>query len=123
MKLACFLAFGLAFSLGVLAETVKDRKGAVLGDKAAMENDPRWIYNDWKKGMARAQLEGKPLLVVLRCVPCLACAGIDASVLEARDLQPLLDKFVKVRVINANALDLSLKTAPRIKQRPDLRRR
>jgi serine protease Do len=108
MKLACFLAFGLAFSLGVLAETVKDRKGAVLGDKAAMENDPRWIYNDWKKGMARAQLEGKPLLVVLRCVPCLACAGIDASVLEARDLQPLLDKFVKVRVINANALDLSL---------------
>jgi serine protease Do len=108
MKLTYFLVFGLALSVGVLAETVKDRKGAVLGDKAAMENDPRWIYNDWKKGLARAQLEGKPLLVVLRCVPCLACAGIDASVLEARDLQPLLDNFVKVRVINANALDLSL---------------
>lgn len=108
MKLSCFLAFGLVLSVGVLAETVKDRKGAVLGDKAAMENDPRWIYNDWKKGFARAELEGKPLLVVLRCVPCLSCAGIDASVLEARDLQPLLDKFVKVRVINANALDLSL---------------
>ncbi|HUS37684.1 MAG TPA: Trx7/PDZ domain-containing (seleno)protein [Verrucomicrobiae bacterium] len=108
MKLSYFLAFVLALSVGVLAETVKDRKGAVLGDKAAMENDPRWIYNDWKKGLQRAELEGKPALVVLRCVPCLACAGIDASILEARELQPLLDKFVKVRVINANALDLSL---------------
>jgi hypothetical protein len=73
-----------------------------------MENDARWIYNDWKKGFEQAKWEGKPLLVVLRCVPCLACAGIDASVLNEPDLQPLLDKFVCVRVINANALDLSL---------------
>ena len=47
--------------------------------------------------------------MVLRCVPCLACAGIDAQVLlQETELAPLLDQFVCVRVINANALDLSL---------------
>ena len=45
---------------------------------------------------------------MLRCVPCLSCTGIDAQVLEEKELIPLLDQFVCVRVINANALDLSL---------------
>src|SRR3954468_8205665 len=103
----------LALLLGVISislrgDTAKDRESAVRGDRAAMENDARWIYNDYKKGFEKAKWEGKPLLVVLRCVPCLACAGIDASVLNEPDLQPLLDKFVCVRLINANALDLSI---------------
>lgn len=108
MKLVYVALAALFALLTCEAETVKDRKAAVLGDKAAMENDPRWIYNDYKKGFEKAKWEGKPLMVVLRCVPCLACAGIDASVLNEPDLQSLLDKFVCVRVINANALDLSL---------------
>ncbi len=90
------------------AETVKDREGSVRADRAKMENDSRWIYNDWQKGFEEAKSTGKPLMVVLRCVPCMACMGIDAGVLTERALQPLLDKFVRVRVINANALDLSL---------------
>jgi len=90
------------------AEAVKDREGAVRNDKAAMEKDNRWIYNDWRLGFLEARRTGKPLLVVLRCVPCLACAGIDAQVLlQQTELAPLLDQFVCVRVINANALDLS----------------
>lgn len=91
------------------AEAVKDREGAVRGDKAAMENDARWIYNDWKKGFEEAKRQGKPLLIVLRCVPCISCMGIDTQVLlQESDVSPLLDKFVCVRVINGNALDLSL---------------
>jgi serine protease Do len=89
------------------AATVKDREGAVRGDRAARENDPRWIYNDVDRGFAEAKKSGKPLLVVLRCVPCLSCAGLDAEVLEEPALVPLLDQFVCVRVINANALDLA----------------
>ena len=72
-----------------------------------MENDARWIYNDFERGFAEAKKTGKPLLVVLRCVPCLSCVGLDAEVLKEPSLAPLLDQFVCVRVINANALDLS----------------
>ena len=96
------------FIAAAFAETVKDRKGAVLEDRSKMQDDERWIYNDWRRGFAKAKETGKPLLVVLRCVPCLACAGIDASILTEPGLQPVLDKFVCVRVINANDLDLSL---------------
>jgi hypothetical protein len=89
------------------AAAVKDREGAVRQDRAAMENDARWIYNDFERGFAEAKKAGKPLLVVLRCVPCLSCVGLDAEVLKEPSLGPLLDQFVCVRVINANALDLS----------------
>ncbi len=88
-------------------ETVKDREGAVRKDRAALEYDARWNYNDFAAGFAKAKQTGKPLVVVLRCVPCVSCAGIDAQVLEEKSLVPLLDQFVCVRVINANALDLS----------------
>ncbi|MGZ8939005.1 MAG: Trx7/PDZ domain-containing (seleno)protein [Limisphaerales bacterium] len=87
---------------------MKDRRGAVLDDRAKMQEDSLWIYNDWQRGFAEAKKSGKPLLVVLRCVPCLACAGIDASVLTEDELQPLLQQFVCVRLINANTIDLSL---------------
>lgn len=88
-------------------ETVKDREGAVRNEKAVMENDARWNWGDVDGGFRLAKTTGKPLLVVLRCVPCMSCAGIDASVLQEAELVPLLDQFVCVRVINANALDLS----------------
>ncbi len=97
--------------LGIAAahpETVADRKGAVLRDRTSLENDPRWIYDDYERGFAEARRTGKPVLVVLRCIPCLACAGIDARVVvENSALAPLLDQFVCVRVVNANALDLA----------------
>lgn len=88
------------------AETVKDREGAVRGDRAVMEQDSRWLYNEVDRGFAEARRTGKPLLVVLRCVPCLACMGIDASVLTSARLAPRLDQFVRVRLINANTIDL-----------------
>ena len=91
------------------AAAVKDREGAVRDDRAAMEKDARWLYNDFQKGFAEGKRTGKPVLVVLRCIPCLACSGIDAQVLlQDSDLTPLLDQFVCVRVINANTLDLAM---------------
>src|SRR3954470_16129049 len=104
--LTLLVAFAVATSS--FAAAVKDREAAVRDDKATMEKDARWIYNDFQRGLTEAKWKGKPLLVVLRCVPCLSCAGIDASVLNEPSLAPLLDKFVCVRIINANTLDLSL---------------
>ena len=107
-RLVLPLILGL-LSVFLHAETVKDREGAVRKDRETMEKDARWIYNDWQHGFAEAKRSGKPLLVVLRCVPCLACAGIDAQVLlQETELAPLLDQFVCVRLINANTLDLRL---------------
>lgn len=92
----------------IQAESVKDREGAVRADKARMEADQRWAYNDIESGFKQAKLTGKPLLIVMRCVPCLACMGLDSAVLmESEELTTLLDQFVCVRVINANALDLT----------------
>ena len=99
--------FLLALTTAVSAATVKDREGAVRDEKAKLENDARWNWNDIDGGFRLAKTTGKPLLVVLRCVPCMSCAGIDASVLQEPELVPLLDQFVCVRIINANALDLS----------------
>lgn len=92
---------------GLRAEAVKDREGAVRDDQTKMKDDGRWIYNDVDRGFAEAKKSGKPLLVVLRCVPCMACRGIDASILKSSEVAPLLDQFVCVRVINANTLDLT----------------
>ena len=108
MKSLSLLTFLLFFLIAQApAATVKDREGAVRSDKARLENDPRWNWNDIDGGFRLAKTTGKPLLVVLRCLPCMSCAGIDASVLEEQELVPLLDQFVCVRIINANALDLS----------------
>jgi len=107
-RVLVLLVSGMAFlSPFCLGETVKDREGAVRSDKAKMEKSDRWVYNDVTAGFSEAKKSGKPLMVVLRCVPCLACMGMDTGILlENSRLSPLLDKFVRVRLINANSLDL-----------------
>src|SRR5438874_2156649 len=101
MKLLALWVVVAVLTIGALlfADTVKDREGAVRADRSKMQNDGRWIYNDVERGFAEAKKSNKPLLVVLRCVPCTACMGIDASILTSKDLQPLLDEFICVRVI------------------------
>ena len=92
----------------VQAESVKDREGAVRQDRAKLESSERWNYNSVERAFEEARKSGKPVMVVLRCVPCLACMGIDTGVLtEGAELKPLLDQFVCARLINANALDLT----------------
>ena len=108
LHVSFFTALWLALASAAHSETVKDREAAVRQDKARMEKDSRWIYNDVDEGFRAAKESGKPLMVVIRCVPCISCMGIDSQVLvENNELTPLMDQFVRVRVINANTLDLS----------------
>lgn len=81
-----------------LRETLKD-----------IEISSHWIYDDLPAAVAQAQATHKPLLVVLRCVPCPPGRELDLQVMNPEgELKRLEDQFVCVRVIQTNGLDLSL---------------
>lgn len=89
--------------------SAQDRETKVRNDRKEILADGTWIYNDLPKGIAEAKRTGKPLLIVFRCIPCEACAQLDAQVAE-RDpvVRGLMEKFVCVRIVHANGMDLSL---------------
>ena len=99
---------GLAMAPG-LASAQQTREEKVRADRARIEADEFWIYNDLETGLEEARETGKPVLVTFRCLPCEACAKLDEEVAE-RDprVQLLLDQFVCVRIVHANGMDLSL---------------
>jgi hypothetical protein len=87
----------------------QEREAKVRADRARLENDKTWIYNDLDEGFAEAKRTGKPLFVVLRCIPCEACSQFDKRLLAAdNEVRDLFDRFVCVRIVSANGLDLSL---------------
>src|SRR5262245_39886671 len=96
-----------AVLVGSAAAQTREQK--VLGDRQKIEAEGFWIYNDLARGFAEAKITGKPLLVVLRCIPCEECVKLDDDVVNRNDrVRPLLDKFVRVRLVSTNGLDLSL---------------
>jgi len=60
---------GLLFVGVTLLTAAEDRKERVLNDRKEVETSGNWIYNDLPKGFAEAARTGKPLLVVIRCIP------------------------------------------------------
>jgi hypothetical protein len=100
--------FVLAIATGP-AVAQKNREEKVRNDRAKVVKEGFWIYNDLAAGFALAKKNGKPLLVVLRCIPCEACVKLDDDLVD-RDprVRPLLEKFVCVRLVSTNGLDLSL---------------
>ena len=57
------------FLAATALNAAEDRRERVLNDRKEVANAGQWIYNDLAKGFAEAGRAGKPLLVVLRCVP------------------------------------------------------
>lgn len=85
------------------------REQKVLADRKKFEGDALWIYNDLSRGFAEAKKTGKPMLVVLRCLPCEECVKLDDDLVnEDKRVRPLLEKYVCVRVVATNGLDLEL---------------
>jgi len=92
-----------------LAQPKISREDKLKLDRKKVEAEGFWIYNDLSKGFAEAKKSGKPMLVVLRCVPCVECVKLDDDLVDQDPIiRPLLDKFVCVRVVSTNGLDLSL---------------
>lgn len=84
------------------------REQKVRQDRQKVEAEGFWIYNDLEKGYAEARRTGKPLLVVLRCIPCEECVKLDDDLIDQDPVvRPLLDRFVCVRQISTNGLDLA----------------
>src|SRR6266436_6482828 len=105
MRPVWMILAGLALSSGTFAQ---DRDTKVRNDREAFRSSRDWIYNDLDEGARVAKSSGKPLLVVFRCIPCEACQEFDDDVAR-RDpiIRDLLDKFVCVRIVTANSLDLN----------------
>lgn len=101
LALTCLTIPGIA--------SAQTREEKVRGDKAKVEADGFWIYNNLPKAFAEAKQTGRPLVVVLRCIPCEQCVKLDDDLVDKdQRLRALLEQFVRVRVVSANGLDLSL---------------
>lgn len=105
---AC-ITFAAGFANDTYAAPPGEREQKVRADKANVEKDESWIYDDWEKAVAEAKSSGKPLLVVLRCIPCEACSKFDDEVVRRNEtVRALMDQFVCIRIVKANGLDLNL---------------
>lgn len=106
----CFaLAAVSAWPDTAAAQVQNKRETQVRGDIAKFEADESWVYNDWYKAVAEAKKSGKPLMVILRCVPCEACSEFDDQLVRRVDeVRDLMDQFVCARIITTNGLDLDL---------------
>ena len=108
-----YLANILVILLGVTAagqtQERKTRDQLVHEDLENVLQDGFWIYNDFEQARVQAEAANKPLLVVLRCIPCEACAQLDREVMERDPLiRRLMSDYVCLRIVYANGLDINL---------------
>ncbi len=102
------LAIALIFLAPSASFAQNPREKKVRDDKIKVEADGYWIYNNLPKAFDEAKTSGKPMVVILRCIPCEECVKLDDDLVNQDPvLRPLLDKFVRVRVVSVNGLDLA----------------
>ncbi len=66
----CGLCLSAVVWLAVSSPAVaQDRKAKIVNDRDAFKDSDLWTYNNLDAGIAQAKKTGKPLLVVLRCIP------------------------------------------------------
>ena len=82
-------------SVPAIAQEKKTRDQMVREDREKVTTEGFWIYNDLAHAFEVAKKSGKPLLVVLRCIPCEECVKLDDELVD-RDpvLRPLDRKSV-----------------------------
>lgn len=85
------------------------RDEIVRGDRKKVEAEGFWMYNDIPGAFDKAKETGKPIVVVLRCLPCHECVKLDDELVDTHPvIRPLLEQFVCVRQVATNGLDLNL---------------
>jgi serine protease Do len=100
--------FLILLPLVVVPAAAQDRLTKVRNDRRSVIDDGYWLYNDVLAAKEQAKESGKPILVVVRCIPCEHGAGLDQDVVKPDPTtKKLMDQIVRVRVVHANGLDLS----------------
>ncbi|TWU35004.1 Trx7/PDZ domain-containing (seleno)protein [Novipirellula artificiosorum] len=93
----------------VLSASAQTREEKVRADRERVEAEGRWLYNDLDEAYRQARSSGKPILVVLRCIPCEECVKLDDELVDTHPgIKPLLDQFVCLRIVGTNGLDLNV---------------
>ncbi|GMV98696.1 MAG: PDZ domain-containing protein [Phycisphaerae bacterium] len=91
------------------AAAAQSREEKVRNDRKKVEAGGFWLYNDVPRAFAQARASGKPIVAVLRCLPCEECVKLDDQIIDADPrIRRLLEEFVRVRIVSTNGLDLSL---------------
>ncbi|MFO1001215.1 MAG: Trx7/PDZ domain-containing (seleno)protein [Planctomycetaceae bacterium] len=110
MRIISILTILMCLSPGISpGQEKKTRDQKVREDQQRVTQEGFWIYNDLPKAFEKARQTGKPIVVVLRCIPCEECVKLDDNLVDTDPvLKPLLEKFVCVRIVSTNGLDLSL---------------
>ena len=67
-KLSVLLGISLLIP-ATLQAAPGDRDAMVRSDVSSFADNDDWIYNDLDKAKEQAKASGKPLFVVLRCIP------------------------------------------------------
>lgn len=94
---------------GTSTSLSQTREEIVRGDKEKVLRDGFWMYNDIPGAFEKASQTGKPIVVVLRCLPCHECVKLDDELVDTDPvIRPLLEQFVCVRQVATNGLDLNL---------------
>ena len=84
-----------------------DRESKLRADKQQFDSKPSWIYNDLDEAYRQAKRTGRPIMAVLRCIPCEECVKLDDDLIdEDPAISSLMKEFVRVRLTGTNGLDL-----------------
>lgn len=103
------LLFAAVSFIQAIKSFAQTRDEMVREDRRKVTEDGFWIYNDLPMAFAEAKETGKPILVVLRCIPCHECVKLDDDLVDKDPvIRPLLDQFVCARQVSTNGLDLTL---------------
>ena len=87
----------------------QSREEKVRADRKRVMEEGFWIYNDLGRAFQEAKENGKPILVILRCLPCEECVKLDDDLVDQDPvIRPLLEQYVCARQVSTNGLDLEL---------------
>lgn len=85
-----------------------EREAKVQADRQQFVAKKDWLYNDLTEAYRRAGSSGKPIMAVLRCIPCEECVKLDDDLIHSDPVvAPLMKEFILVRLTGTNGLDLN----------------